>query len=106
MFALPNPPALFSPLALTITIGLIVAIAFLLLRVAVLSRRAGTALPEGQTQDDARKCQYCRRGEATLREETVRLDGDDLVDVRCYVCSSCGLPQWWIQRRGVSPHVH
>jgi hypothetical protein len=106
MFALPNPPVLISPMILTVTIGLIIAIAFLLLRVAVVSRRAGSAPPDGHASDDARKCQYCRRGEATLREETVRLDGDDLVDVRCYVCSSCGLPQWWIQRRGISPHVH
>ena len=105
MFALPNPPVLLSPMILATSIGLIVVIAFLLLRVAVVSRRARNAVPDGQTTQDARKCQYCRRGEATLREETVRLDGDDLVDVRCYVCSSCGLPQWWIQRRGISPHV-
>lgn len=104
MFALPDPPALLSPMILAVSIGLIVAIAFLLLRL-VASRRAGASSPDPHMSEDARRCQYCRRGEALLREETVRLDGDDLVDVRCYVCANCGLPQWWIQRRGISPHV-
>jgi hypothetical protein len=103
MFALPNPPALLSPLLLTVSIGIILAIVFMVFRV-VASRESAPSPPQ-HVPSDARKCQYCRRGEAILREETVRLDGDDLVDVKCYVCSNCGLPQWWIERRGISPHV-
>jgi hypothetical protein len=105
MFALPSPPSLLSPWILIISVGLTVAIAFIVIH--VVATREETASPANQhTDSNARKCQYCSRGEAQLREETVRLDGDDLVDVRCYVCSSCGLPQWWVERRGISPHVH
>lgn len=103
MFALPNPPALLSPLFLTVSIGVVLAIVFMVFRVVASRERASS--PPQHVASDARKCQYCRRGEAILREETVRLDGDDLVDVKCYVCSNCGLPQWWIERRGISPHV-
>ena len=104
MFALPNPPVAFSPLVVTVSFGLAVVIAFVVLRVAA-SQRPGSPPPNIPEASDARKCRYCRRGEALLREESVRLEGDDLVGVRCYVCSSCGLPQWWVERRGISPHV-
>jgi hypothetical protein len=49
-----------------------------------------------------RRCRYCYWGQAELTEETVRLDGDHLVDVRCFVCGSCGLPQWWVDRTPVT----
>jgi hypothetical protein len=104
MFALPNPPVAFSPLLVTVSFGLAAVIAFVVFRVAASQSRRFVS-PHVQPTSDARKCRYCRRGEALLREETVRLEGEDLVGVRCFVCSSCGLPQWWVERRGISPHV-
>ncbi len=104
MFALPSPPAAFSPLMLIVSLGLAAVIAFVVFRV-VESPRRGSSPPTVQGTSDARKCRYCRRGEALLREESVRLEGEELVGVRCYVCSNCGLPQWWVERRGISPHV-
>jgi hypothetical protein len=105
MFALPSLSLLISPLLLTLAFGLAIAIAFIVMRVA--TSRAESNFPTNQpAESDVRKCRYCRRGSASLREETVRLDGDDLVDVRCYVCSNCGLPQWSVERRGIRPHVH
>jgi hypothetical protein len=105
MFALPSPPPSITPLLLTVAFGLAIAIAFIVIRV-VTSREESNSPSNQRAESDARKCRYCRRGSAALREESVRLDGDDLVDVRCYVCSNCGLPQWWIERRGIHPHVH
>jgi hypothetical protein len=105
MFALPSPAPLISPLLLTVAFGLAIAIAFLVMRV-VTTREENRSPDTPRAESDPRKCRYCRRGSASLREETVRLDGDDLVDVRCYVCSSCGLPQWSVERRGIRPHVH
>jgi hypothetical protein len=104
MFALPNPPVAFSPLVVTVSFGLAAVVAFVVFRVAA-SQRWRSSPPSDQAESDARKCRYCRRGEALLREETVRLEGEELVGVRCYVCSNCGLPQWWVERRGIIPHV-
>jgi hypothetical protein len=105
MFALSSPLSFFSPGELTVAFGLAIAIAIIVMRV-VTSRERNRPLSNQREESDERKCRYCRRGSAALREETVRLDGDDLVDVRCYVCSSCGLPQWSVDRRGIRPHVH
>jgi hypothetical protein len=104
MFALPDPSVTLSPLIVTVTIGLAVVIAFSVFRF-LMSRPSVSTSPDSHAASDAQKCRYCRRGEAVLREDTVRLDGEDLVGVRCYVCSSCGLPQWWVERRGISPRV-
>jgi hypothetical protein len=105
MFALPHPPALFpSPLLLVALGALLVAAGLLALNFAVF-RRQGAPSPAITMDAETRKCRYCRRGDAVLREESVRLEGDDLVDVRCYVCAGCGLPQWWIGRRAITPHV-
>lgn len=103
MFALPNLSIGLSTLTF-IAIGLAAVIAFVIFRFAV-TRSHEDSNPGAQSGSDARKCKYCRRGVAVLREETVRLDGEDLVGVRCYVCGGCGLPQWWVERRGISPHV-
>ena len=48
-----------------------------------------------------RHCRYCHWGKAFMKEETARVEGDDLVEVRCYVCTSCGLPQWSVERSPV-----
>lgn len=45
-----------------------------------------------------RRCRYCRCGQALLHEEAVRFDSGDRVTTRTYVCNSCGLPQWLVQR--------
>ncbi len=45
-----------------------------------------------------KRCQYCTLGYARMTEERVRCEGDKLVEVRCFVCSSCGLPQWTVCR--------
>jgi hypothetical protein len=105
MFALSSPLPSFSPVELTVAFGLAIAIAFIVMRV-VTSREQSHSPSHQREVSEERKCRYCRRGSAVLREETVRLDGDDLVDVRCYVCTSCGLPQWSVERRGIRPHVH
>ena len=103
MFALPNLSIGLLPL-IVVAIGLAAMVAFSVFR-TVVTRFREPSHPDSQGGPDVRKCKYCRRGVAMLREETVRLDGDDLVDVRCYVCTGCGLPQWWVERRGISPHV-
>lgn len=54
-------------------------------------------LPHGER----RGCRYCLFGCARLREEHTRVEGDDLVEVRCWVCASCGLPQWTVARTAV-----
>lgn len=45
-----------------------------------------------------RRCRYCFLGWARVCEERARVEGDDLVEVRCFVCRSCGLPQWTVER--------
>lgn len=105
MYALPQPPSQPAALYLIAALGVIVILAFTAVRFGAFRRQAVSPVEESDAAA-TRKCAYCRRGEAALREETVRLDGDDLVEVRCYVCALCGLPQWWVERRGISPHVH
>jgi hypothetical protein len=55
----------------------------------------------GHDGESSRRCRYCRFGRAHLHEETARVEGDDLVEVFCYVCRSCGLPQWVVERSPV-----
>lgn len=45
-----------------------------------------------------RHCCYCKWGDAALHEESVKFEDHDRVIVRCYVCNSCGLPQWFVHR--------
>lgn len=104
MFALPNPPLTVLAFVLSVSVGLIVVITFIVMN-TVSRRRREHSTGDTLGASETRKCRYCRRGEAELRDETVRLDGEDLVGVRCYACSHCGLPQWVVERRGISPHV-
>jgi hypothetical protein len=48
-----------------------------------------------------RHCRYCFLGRAHLHDESLRLEGDDLVEVKCFVCKACGLPQWSVARSPV-----
>lgn len=52
-----------------------------------------------------RHCQYCRWGDAVLHEESVKYEDQDRVTVRCYVCNSCGLPQWFVHRTSVTHYA-
>lgn len=100
-------PDLIHSLGPLIWFGLAVFIAIL----SIVLIRTYTAdwrrtVPDLPVDESARRrCRYCRRGTAVLREERVRLEGDDVVDVRCYVCIGCGLPQWWVERRHLAPGV-
>lgn len=58
--------------------------------------------PLGMTK---RHCCYCRWGEARLVEESTKFDGEDIVDVRCFACTRCGLPYWMVNRSPVFPHI-
>ena len=102
MLALPFPPASIIPVVVFAAIGCIMFAALAVTRYTESRRNAGSLSPDQETVN-ARKCRYCRRGESLLREESVRMDGDDLIDVRFYVCSHCGLPQWLVDRHGVTP---
>jgi hypothetical protein len=46
-------------------------------------------------------CRYCHFGHAYVHEESARVEDDDLVEVTCYICRSCSLPQWRVQRSPV-----
>lgn len=51
------------------------------------------------------RCRYCVLGYARLSEEKIRCEGDDLVEVRTFVCANCGLPQWTIERTPLAEWV-
>ena len=53
-----------------------------------------------------KRCRYCIWGVAHLTEETVRLEGGDRVDVKCFVCRSCGLPHWSVERTSLVETAH
>ncbi len=50
---------------------------------------------------DSRHCLYCRFGRSALFEESATVEGNDLVEVQCFVCATCGLPQWLVSRSPV-----
>jgi hypothetical protein len=52
-----------------------------------------------------RHCRYCRWGHAMLHEESVKFEDRDRVTVRCYVCNSCGLPQWFVHRVSMTKYA-
>jgi hypothetical protein len=82
--------------AITVLIGVAVLGRYVLLRVEERRHRGADGLKRM-----ARHCRYCFFGRARLSGETVRIEDDDLVEVRCFVCSSCGLPQWTVHRSPV-----
>lgn len=54
---------------------------------------------EGQAAGRAsQRCRYCVLGYSRLSEEKIRCEGNDLVEVRTFVCANCGLPQWTVER--------
>jgi hypothetical protein len=46
-------------------------------------------------------CRYCFFGRAHVREGIARVEDDDLVEVTCFLCTSCNLPQWRVTRSPV-----
>jgi hypothetical protein len=46
-------------------------------------------------------CRYCRWGISQMEDETVRFEGDDIVETRRFVCKRCGLPQWIVLRTSI-----
>lgn len=55
----------------------------------------------GALDEKCRHCRYCYFGRTDACEEVARVEGDDLVEVTCFVCRSCGLPQWNLKRTPV-----
>lgn len=86
--------------ALIIAAGLIGTLGVLAVH---LQARVGSWRPFSPSSDDAssRHCRYCCFGRSSLRGESVRVEGDDLIEVKCYVCRSCGLPHWTVDRSPV-----
>jgi hypothetical protein len=85
--------------AILFGISIVTAAAFLLGAVAV------RVLPwwplRGKETGAHVHCRYCYFGRAYAREESVRVEDDDLVEVTCFVCRTCSLPQWRVQRSPV-----
>ena len=49
-------------------------------------------------REGTRACRYCFFGRAQLLEQSAHVEGDDLVEVKLFACTSCGLPQWSVSR--------
>lgn len=50
-------------------------------------------------------CRYCTWGVARMEDESVRFEGDDIVETRRFVCSRCGLPHWIVLRTSILKKV-
>jgi hypothetical protein len=74
--------------------GIVAAAAFVLYDTWLTAR----SLPPWHDDPGRRRCRYCHWGQAYLAQESVRREGDDVVEVRCFACASCGLPQWTVER--------
>jgi len=78
---------------------LLLALAFVVgrgLLAVVSAHRAG-----GRVKVAKRRCKYCLFGRALMTEQKVHIEQDDLVSVRCWACTSCGLPHWTVRRSPV-----
>jgi hypothetical protein len=86
-------------LAIAGLVALTVSVAFLagLMVVRTIRRRPSRRVGE----NERRPCRYCFFGRAVLTEERAQVEEDELVEVTCYVCRSCGLPQWTVERSPV-----
>jgi hypothetical protein len=101
LFHLSHLPVFVLGAAICLTLVVLTALS---LRTRPLYRRGGTGV-EAERDDNTRACRYCRGGIAVLVEETIRLDGDELINVSCFACNQCGLPQWSVDRKVSSPRV-
>jgi hypothetical protein len=91
-----EPLSVLLPTASIVLAGLVFAAAGLGRRLWCSARRARAA--RAYPYEMTLPCRYCHWGMSELADETVRFEGQDLVDVRCFVCRSCGLPEWSISR--------
>ncbi len=104
MFAIPHLPHL-------LLLGLCIAFCSIVIAASMFAVRRGavhwrTPHPtDASTGGNSRPCRYCRGGVAVLVEESIRLDGNAFVNVACYACTECGLPQWSVDRKPSSPRV-
>lgn len=90
------------PLVLACLLGAGILAAVAMLAAHAIARATGSTLWfRKRGGAECKHCRYCYFGCSRLHEETARVEGDDLVEVRCFVCSSCGLPQWTVQRSAV-----
>lgn len=88
-------------LAVIILVSAGTVAAVCLMAVSVLFPLSGRLGGNRSREEGDRRCRYCHFGHARLSEESAHVEGDDLVEVRCFVCRSCGLPQWNVQRSPV-----
>lgn len=89
--SLPEPILIALPL-LCLLIGSVFSV-----REILVARR--DARVEGQVAGRvSQRCRYCVLGYSRLSEEKIRCEGNDLVEVRTFVCANCGLPQWTVDR--------
>jgi hypothetical protein len=97
---------LHTVIAITLIAFLVCGLLFLADRhfVSAVRRRRHSAASGNKPA--SRKCRYCFFGRARLAEQTARVEADDLVHVRCWVCSSCGLPHWTVTRSPVLKPVN
>src|SRR3954467_13991766 len=56
----------------------------------------------GRARTATRPCCYCTSRSARLLNEAIRVESDELVETRCFVCDRCGLPQWHVTRTRVA----
>lgn len=95
----------FDPTFLSLSAG--VAVAGLLIGFVVLLSYHVCAAdhPPAEADYAPRRCRYCHWGSADMIEESMQVDGEDIVAVRLYGCRRCGMPQWFLDRTPVLRHV-
>ena len=54
---------------------------------------------------ESRRCRYGCLGKAYLVEEKGQYEGREYVEVKCFVCKRCGLPQWAVNRTRLAERV-
>lgn len=89
-----DPSLLLIPL-----IGVVVALG--LWGPGLVARLRGDSLTYADDFGEHRRCCYCHKDEAQLCEESMMVEGHDLVETRLYACSHCGFPQWIVTRTPV-----
>jgi len=95
----PHPDLFLAILVVILGLGIVTTAAFFA-GFTIVRVFPGWSLRRSEASDSI-PCRYCVFGRAHAREETVRVEDADLVAVTCYVCGSCSLPQWRVERSPV-----
>lgn len=84
-------------------VAFIACIAFIAYNVWLTIREA----PRDDTiwRKESRPCRYGCLGRAYLVEEKTQYEGREFVEVKCFVCRRCGLPQWAVNRTRLAERV-